>query len=422
MENYDSNKIIVHNLTLRGIEKVPGALDFDQRGILYAKDNDTVITKRPPEKEYVAYLNSLGWKLDKVTFLSPDDIDKYTYRSIFKSKNIISYLKKIKGHYIDSYQVTEEEKNFCNKIKIPLFAHSNISLKYGTKSGFRKLCKKLKLTIPLGYENVKKIDDAIKIMINLFKEGANAVVIKLDEGLSGAGNTKITTTFLTRKKKEQKIIVANALKKVPQNSSNGAIIEKWVDNAIASPSIQILVTQKGEIKILSLHDQILEGEEQWYIGCIYPPKSISKETINKIKKGALLFTNYLKNLGYFGFFGLDVVIDSNNKIWWTEANMRKPGTFYPRVIAEKLFGKLDNVNYIASDFTVHKLKGTNFITLHDVVKKYLYPMGKEKKGLVLYNTGALVDAGRFDIIVLGKNYSEVSNLFMQIKKHLIIFK
>lgn len=414
-----TNKAIVHNLTLRGIEKVKGVLDFDQRGIIYAEKEDIVVTRRPPEKSFLAYLNELGWNFSQVKFVSPRNYKKYRYNSIFHDHLIKKIISRQKKYYLDSYQVTEEEEKFSQTTKIPLFANTSLSFKYGTKSGFRKIFHKLKLNIAFGYENLKNRKEVKKAIEEIFNKGSHALMVKMDEGISGAGNTKIEKEeYLSKSDKQKDELVAEATSKVPQKKTHGFVVEKWVEDVLASPSVQLVIYPSGKIEILSLHDQLLEGKEQWYVGCVYPVHSVNLSIIRKLKKQALIFAKYLAKKGYYGYFGLDTVLTKKGEIYWVEANMRKPGTFYPRVIAEKLnSGTLEGINYFASDFTVKKFLGANFSSVRDFLKDYLYNR-KKKHGLVLYNVGALKEAGRFDGVILGKNYLQTQKIYEEIKNKL----
>jgi hypothetical protein len=116
-----------------------------------------------------------------------------------------------------------------------------------------------------------------------------------------------------------------------------------------------------------------------------------------------------------------MVLTKTGDIFWVEANMRKPGTFYPRIIAERLNkGSLRGITYIAKDFTFIKLKGLKFSELHDKLKEFLYIPYKKQTGIFLYNTGALREIGRFDLVCLGRDNAEVQEMYDRIVQKLSI--
>lgn len=414
-------RVIVHNLTLKGIEKFPGVLDFDQRGLLFARPGDVVVTKRPIEPTFKQYLEDLGWDFTGVTFISPQSIVGWTYRSIFYDDNVMHTIKKEHPYYIDTYQNTIEEKKFSERLGLPLYGNPTIGMKYGTKSGFRKLAKKLGLSVPRGFESVATVEGTIERTAELFQNNAEKVVIKLDESISGAGQTHVTkSSFLSLSAIQQHDLVAGAWSKIPQFAKTSVVtVEEWTPGAVASPSIQMEVTPTGEIRILSMKDQILVGTEKWYIGCTYPVASLSPVQEKQFKADATQFACALRDEGFIGFLGLDAIILSDGSIQWVEANVRKPGTFYPRIIAEKLNGgALTGVYYIACDFTVPAFKGASFAKLARALKPYLYPVQRDKHGVIVYNTGALLDAGRFDLVCIGRSVKDARAYFTKVKAFL----
>lgn len=414
----EQNKIILHNMTLRGIEVVPGVLDFDQRGLIYANKGDVVITRRAIDNDYLSYLENLGWNLKKCIFLNPKNIKNYTFKSVFYDKRIIKKTKMLNGYYIDTYNMTSEESKFAKKIKKPIYINSVLAEKYGTKSGFRMLAKKLGLRTVDGFEKIISVRQLEKAIKNLFNRGKAEIAVKIDEAVSGAGITKINSKNYKKlfPSVRQKIL-KNSLFKIKQAQKNsGAVVEEWLQNTIASPSIQVQVFLDKNWKIVSSHDQILEGEEKWYIGCKYPQKSLRKKRLTSLVKNVRKFTNFLIANGFIGFFGLDFIVTNEQKIYWTEANIRKPATFYPRIIAEKLNnGTLNRVFYIATDYTIPKFKGAKFLQLKKEFSQLLYPMKGKKEGAILYNVGALKDAGRFDIVCIGQTERSASRIYSNVR-------
>lgn len=416
-------KIIVHNLTFKGIEVVPGVLDFDQRGVVAAGPGDVVITKSVPDRDYLDYLQTLGWNFTGTQFITPDDTSDYIYNSIFSRINLKNLLDGKGDFYLDTYHVTEEEVIFAKKHMLPFLSLAKVNLKYGTKSGFRSLCKELSLPISFGYERMRDVSEIIKTIHDFFNKGMIEVAIKIDEGVSGAGITKLKTTdFVKESKKNQQKIISDAISKITQaGDDSGAVLEEWLQDVVASPSVQVEVSPDKTYHIVSMHDQLLEGAEKWYVGCVYPVQTIKGRLAKDILKQVDIITNHYIKEGFIGFFGLDLVITKNKKHYFVEANMRKTGTFYPRVIAEKASGgSLENVYYIARDFTVGDFIGRSFKEVKDRLGDILYPITLDKIGVVLYNIVALKEAGRFDVVCIGRSRRECRKLYHSLKKYLKI--
>ena len=201
--------------------------------------------------------------------------------------------------------------------------------------------------------------------------------------------------------------------------TSGVVVEEWISKVRASPSIQVEVYPNKKWKIVSIHDQLLEGEEKWYIGCKFPQVTLNRNQMSLVLKDVKVFTEHLISKNFIGFFGLDLIITHDDKLFWIEANMRKPGTFYPRIIAEKLnHGTLRDVFYIACDFTVPLYKTKAFSFVKEQLYPLLYPIHREKYGVVIYNTGALREAGRFDVVCIGRTEKEAQRIFTRIKNYI----
>lgn len=417
-------KIILHNLTFRGIEVVPGLLDFDQRGLVRLDKGDIIITKNLVEQDYLNYLEELGWNFSGCSFLNPATTKDYIYNTIFYDKDVIAKIKGVEDYedyYLDTYNTTLEEEKFAEKTRIPIYANCKLSQLHGTKSGFRKLARKLGLKVVDGFEGINDIKNLKRSLENLFADGKSEAVIKIDEGISGAGTTKIRSSKYKNLSPHQRLELLNkSLYKVKQTQPHsGVVVEKWLPNIIASPSVQIEVYPNKTWKIVSMHEQLLEGDERWYVGCRYPQVSLSKVGLKSVLSDTAKFTEFLISKNFIGFFGLDLIITDSSEIFWIEANMRKTGTFYPRVIAEKLNdGSSKGAFYIAADFTAPKFKGISFSDVRKEFSQLLYPIDKKLNGIVFYNIGPLKEAGRFDLVCFGHDQKSAQAIYKEVKEKL----
>lgn len=404
------SKVILHNMTLKGIENVPGVLDFDQRGILLAERGDMVITRSKIDKVFLEYLTELGYNFDEVTFLEESSKPSLTFDSIFHDKTIFDAVIKHDAKFLDTYNLTSYENEFANKTGKTLNGNSHIASLYGTKSGFRNLCEKIKLPIAFGFQNLNKPNDVVNKILEL-KKHTNLCILRLDEGVSGAGNFLINIPEFEKLKKSQQINkIELLLNKIPQiNKSSGITVEDWIENVTSSPSLQFEVQRNGEIILLSSHDQILEGVEKWYTGCQYP-SSLEPEVYTKVINDGFKFMSALKQLGYSGPCGLDFIITQRSH-FIVEANVRKQGTLYPREFLRKIYGSLDNVYYTAQDIVLSNLQKITVSQILEALEDLLIKSKKDTSGVLIYNVGAIKDGNRLDVIATGQS--------MKIQKELI---
>lgn len=71
-------KILLHNMTFKGIHAVPGVINYDQRGVVSANKGDIVITNNPIDPEYLRYLENLKFPIKEIEFCSPTKNDNPT--------------------------------------------------------------------------------------------------------------------------------------------------------------------------------------------------------------------------------------------------------------------------------------------------------------------------------------------------------
>jgi hypothetical protein len=168
-------------------------------------------------------------------------------------------------------------------------------------------------------------------------------------------------------------------------------------------------------KIVCLQDQLLIHGDKW-AGC-YSPSLLTKNIplLNKLKKIIYRSSKYLAKKGFWGYYSYDVIIKDDNKLFLCEANMRKIGSFYPNIFVNRVMKynhfKNQNYAYVASDYTNPDLwKGASFIEVKKKLEHLLWPIQKRNKGLLIYNTGALKEGGRFDFIAISKSVTDAKKL------------
>lgn len=411
-----SNKIIVQNMTLKGIENVPGVLDYDQRGLVLAREEDIVITRSKVDEDFLNYLTELGYSFKKSNLVHSSEKNQ-TYDSVYNEKRIIDFVKGTKATFIDTYQLTSLESEFAKRTKKELYGNSVIAEKYGTKSGFRKLCKKLNIPVVGGFENLKTTKSIIESIKKL--KDSKRILLRLDEGVSGAGNFVIEyKQFLKLSPEEKNKQITEYLNRIPQRlKTSGMTVEKWVDNVTSSPSFQFEIYPNGEILLLSSHEQILDGKEKWFVGCQYPSYTFDRMYIDALHEG-MKFMNALKDEGFIGHCGIDYII-TKKEFFLVEANIRRQGTAYPREYVRRVFGSLENVEYMAKDIQSKDLIGATF---SDIKKKFkdllISPKDNTWEGILIFNTGALRNGGRFDIVIVAKDEKKRQKYLKEINKRI----
>lgn len=408
------NKIIIHNLTFKGVEQKPYLFNFDQRGVVCAQPGDMIVTHHSIDKDFLIYLESLGWNFDNVKKIS-FEYCKSEHSTIFDSKELTSLIKKSNFDFIDTYQLTDFEKSFSKKTKLPLTSKNiYIAKKYGIKSGFRKLANRLNISIVKG--EVCSCDEG-KILLaieNLLKEGVKNIAIKLDESAGGLGTTLLDSKhFLSLTKIEKIKFIGKAISKFDQFSpESGAVIEEWVEKIKVSPASIVNINNNTSIEVCMIHDQILSGKSKSYFGSSFP-SLMNDKLILQVKNISILFAKALKAEGFQGYFGVDFIL-FGSKIYPVELNMRKMGTFYPAYI----FGHLGRPNkcFYSRSINLELTKSRDFNFIKRRLKPVLYPINRRKRGVIITYIGALKISGKVDIMCIDGSHRKTRRLYKEVVK------
>ena len=114
----------------------------------------------------------------------------------------------------------------------------------------------------------------------------DSVIVKLNEGVSGAGNAVVRLAGLPAPgASDERAAVMKRLLDMELESPDtpfevylakfaegaGIVEERITGEEIRSPSVQLRVLPNGDVELLSTHDQLLGGASgQSYLGCLFP--------------------------------------------------------------------------------------------------------------------------------------------------------
>jgi len=246
------------------------------------------------------------------------------------------------------YNTTALERDLAVALGIPMFAADPRFFPLGTKSGCRKLFADLGVSHPLGFENLRSIEDVTGALMRLraARPDVTEAMVKLNEGVSGEGNALVDLHNMTApgapgEREEIGHRVQEMAFELPGTAfssyaaklaERGGIVEERITGGeLRSPSVQLRVTPFGEVELLSTHDQLLGGPSgQSYLGCSFPADF---EYAKKISADAQRIGERLAREGVLGRFAIDFVVVRSGDDSWTpyaiELNLRKGGTTHP---------------------------------------------------------------------------------------------
>ncbi len=357
--------------------------------------------------------------------------------------------------YMVCYNSTNLEQELSIKLNIPLLASAPSLQYWGSKSGSREIFAQGKVPHPDGISNLKTVDQLLNSIGELWqrKPKIKRMVIKLNEGFSGEGNAILDLTEIQDfspnhvNKNESLIAINKHLKNLRFQAINetwenfasripelGAIVEEFIEGEIKrSPSVQGNISPRGEVEILSTHDQILGGPDgQIYLGCYFPADSVYRLQLQEI---GLKVGKILAEKGAMERYCVDFVAAFNNiKNTWdiqaVEINLRKGGTTHPFMTLKLLTnGYYDDKTglfytqqeqpkyYIATDnLKKEQYKGLLPSDLMDIIAKYhLHFDSSLRRGTVFHLMGALSEFGKLGLTSIGDSLEDAKAIYDQVE-------
>ena len=337
------------------------------------------------------------------------------------------------------FTATHLERDLALRLGIPMFGADPKFLPLGTKSGCRRIFREEGVPHPLGYEDLRTLDDVASAIVALRRRKAavREVLVKLNEGVSGAGNARVDLRGLPRPGAEDEPeMVADRLRSMRFEEAGtgledyvrklwrrgGIVEERLTGEELRSPSVQLRVTPEGEVQVLSTHDQLLGGAGgQSYHGCRFPadPAYAGAITREAARVGARLARE-----GVLGRFALDFVVVRSGGGWEPyaiELNLRKGGTTHPFLTLQFLTdGTYDaeaavftapsgkRKHFVASDKVVSPLyRAFTPDDLFDLaVRQGLHFDQTRQTGVVFYMLSALGELGRLGLVAVGDTPDE----------------
>src|SRR5438034_5519754 len=346
------------------------------------------------------------------------------------------------------FNTTNREKELALRLGIPMYGADPKFFPLGTKSGCRRIFMEENVPHPVGQENIGSKEDLLDAIAQTRakKPSIQQVLVKLNEGVSGAGNAIIDLRGLApvagggdpgrdkatleerlraMKFELEGVTYDSYVKKLQERK--GVVEERIIGEKFRSPSVQLRVTPLGGVELLSTHDQLLSGPSgQSYLGCVFPADT-GYATL--ITREAAKVGKRLAQEGVIGRFALDFVVVRSNGKWdpyAIEINLRKGGTTHPFLTLQFLTdGTYDPETaiftapngqqkfFVASDHVESPLYRT--LTPDDlfdiVVRHDLHFNQTRQTGVVFHMMSALGEMGRTGLTAVGNSHEEAKAIY-----------
>ncbi len=351
------------------------------------------------------------------------------------------------------YNTTELERDVALSLGIPMYAADPRLAPLGSKSGCRRMFAELGVPHPLGVENLRTLDDMADAIVGMRAErpAMDSVIVKLNEGVSGAGNAVVRLSGLPSPgAPDERSGVVQRLREMELESRTtpldvylakfaegaGIVEERITGQELLSPSVQLRVLPGGEVELLSTHDQLLGGASgQSYLGCIFPA---APEYARMITQHAETIGHRLASEGALGRFAVDFVVVRGVAGEWTpyaiELNLRKGGTTHPFLTLQFLTdGRYDpstalfitprgnEKHLIATDhLESDELRGLIPSDLFDIVARHGLHFDQSRQvGIVFHMISALTEHGRVGLTAVGDSRAEADRRYRDAERILL---
>lgn len=351
------------------------------------------------------------------------------------------------------YNTTELERDVALSLGIPMYGADPRLAPLGSKSGCRRMFAEVGVPHPLGVENLRTLDDLADAVVGMRAErpSMGSVIVKLNEGVSGAGNAVVRLGGLPRPgSSDERAEVMKRLLDMELESPDtpfdvyvakfeegaGIVEERITGEEIRSPSVQLRVLPGGDVELLSTHDQLLGGASgQSYLGCRFPA---APQYARVITQHAEAIGRRLAAEGALGRFAVDFVVVRDASGTWTpyaiELNLRKGGTTHPFLTLQFLTdGRYDpstalfltprghEKHLVATDHLESDLlRGLMPSDLFDIVARHGLHFDQSRQvGVVFHMISCLTEHGRVGLTAVGDSPGEADRRYRDAERILL---
>jgi hypothetical protein len=388
-----------------------------------------------------------------VNDLSPRSLSEKLLERPALLRRIAALIPNPKRSHLMPYNTTELERDVALCLGIPMFGADPRLAPLGSKTGCRRLFEDLRVPHPLGVEDLRTLDEMADAVVGMRvqRPTMDSVIVKLNEGVSGAGNALVRLDGLPEPgatgERDSVLGRLRAMELESQTTPLDAYLAKLEEGAgiveeritgedIRSPSVQLRVLPGGEVELLSTHDQLLGGASgQSYLGCTFPA---APEYAPAITEHARTIGERLATEGALGRFAVDFVVVRDAAGGWTpyaiELNLRRGGTTHPFLTLQFLTdGRYDadsalfltprgrEKHLVATDHLESPLlRGLVPSDLFDIVARHglLFDQSLQA-GIVFHMISCLTEHGRVGLTAVGDTPAEAHRRYQDAERILL---
>jgi hypothetical protein len=263
------------------------------------------------------------------------------------------------------------------------------------------------------------------VTVKKFASIATIIALKLSDSASGMGTSLFHSDELGRLDDDKlwTTLAAWAQEKewIP-GTSPAVEVERWEEEVLASPSIQLwLPPLRASLPLVEgIFDQqfIDDREEKVFEGSV--PSQLPQFIQDQLSGFGAQLGRVLQLLGYVGRCSFDTVLVGGSveagALKFVECNGRWGGTSLPMTYANRLFGDYRRQPYAAADFMHEKLRGVSLRQLVETLDDILLDRQHGRGWAVVYNVGPLSSDGKLDVLTIGATGAEAAARQVEFRK------
>jgi hypothetical protein len=347
------------------------------------------------------------------------------------------------------YNSTALERDIALGLDIPLYGADPDHAWLGTKSGARRLFAGAGVPHPLGAEDIRSIAEATDAIcaLRMTKPELTELLIKLDGAVSGEGNALLDLAGLPAPGTpgEHELIRQRLAQVAPEAdgvgpaafldklaAAGGVVEERISAREVRSPSVQLRITPRRAVELLSTHDQILHGRSgQQFAGSRFPADPAYAPAVSAL---ARRIAEQLAELGVIGPVGIDFLVAREPHDSWRpfalELNLRLGGTTHPYQALTRLTG--GSYDPEAATFTTLRGHTRHYVSIDHVHAPRLQGLGhggldraarqdlrfdhKRGRGVIFHMLSSIEPLATVGVTVIADSSASADDLYGHVRR------
>jgi len=372
---------------------------YNLRFLWLLESGDAIVLPKPPSKGFLAYLA-------KIKSIDPDTVhlvilsDKHASldSSALSDSNLIEDLRRVitspENWTIQTCCFNQAVLTLAKQLHLPVNPEWNILIesefikKSNSKAKFRDIAINNNIPIPEG-KVCSSLHDFTQ-SIHYFMKYTGQVIIKQEYNSSGKGNIGISNKEDSNFVGVMKSFIVNSNEDI-----NTVSHQLWLTNAVSKNEIfvvevyypnqgsftaQFLVPKCGEEPRLLNYSEIIM-ESRW-VGVLIPPSSLSPSQSKLLVTYSKRLAEIIQVSGYQGYLCCDTILTNDNRLLFTEINVRPGAETHAYVLAKNLFGESHQNQ--STIITRNGMKTKSFSdTLEKLTNENLMLTNEKSTGVVL---------------------------------------